>query len=156
MAFIPRQSTTWRFVPSFFGTKKHGAAIGDVEGRIMPASSNSLIVSSSSFCSSFVSRYLLATLGSLSSHPSMKLILKFQMPLSLGIILASFRSKTSAKSWYSIGTPCKFLFFPDWSCSIGLRVKLLTSSSLRICSLRFVSFLSFDLIDSLRMQFVLH
>src|SRR6266404_7415184 len=119
IALIPLQSTTWRLVPSFFGTKKHGAAIGDVEGHIMPASSNSLMVSLSSCCLLAESQYLLDGLGSLSCHPSIKLILKFQIPLSSGIDLAFSVLKTSVKSWYSTGTPSKSLFLPGWWCSKG-------------------------------------
>src|SRR5258708_16925782 len=119
IALIPLQSTTWHLVPSFFGMKKHGAAIGDMEGHIMPASSNSLMVSLSSCCSSAESRYLLDGLGSLFCHPSIKSILKFQIPRSSGIDLAFSVLKTSAKSWYSTGTPSKSLFLPAWSCSKG-------------------------------------
>src|SRR5258708_35474128 len=125
IALIPLQSTMWCLVPSFFGMKKHGATIGDVEGHIIPASSNSLMVSLSNCCLSAESWYLLDGLRSLSCHPSIKSILKFQIPQSLGIDLAFSVLKMSTKSWYLTGAPSKSLFFPDWWCSKGCSLALL-------------------------------
>ena len=87
-----------------FGTKNVGAAMGDLDGHIIPASSNSCRVLSSACCSASVRRYCLAGFGSLVSHPSMKSIGKFHSFQSSGIYFACQLSNTSRKGWSSWST----------------------------------------------------
>src|SRR5258706_1562525 len=110
MALIPLQSTTYLLLPSFLGTKKVGTATSDRDGHIIPTSCNSCKVSNSACCSALVSRYLFAGFGSCFSHPSIKLILKFQSPLSFGIFLALRSLNPSRYSWSSIGDMFTWVF----------------------------------------------
>ena len=104
MALIPLQSTTYLFPLSFFGMKNVGAATGDLDGRIIPVSSNSCRVLSSTCCSASVRQYCLAGFGSLVSHPSMNSIGKFHSFQSSGICFACWSLNTSRKGCSSWGT----------------------------------------------------